>query len=361
MPPDLVQLIHLHLEHAQIQALRAKKCPRLKVHMEAIGEALKELNRLRMAYREALADQAQSVRVKQIAENLADLETLLPSFGDRPLTADQQNEAQNRIKTWHHESRRWLASLPLQPCLRRLPAREGEPAEARVQRLWLAAGGAWFAPPPHASRPLKVGTPAQFAPLTQAFPPLLDPMGPNNGKLAQEALNVRGVSGPPSSWVCQPEPLLELLALAREALEAEIGGPNLGGHAPFEQRRRKDSLKTAFAFTCVRIFEKAVGPKTARQGDALRRGSNETSFDHFVALVHRWVAGPDAPPEWEPGLQPIRKAIATQRAWQKLLKVAKCQDEDTFNALPQELQEAAVRKLPEKVRLRLTPPAPPLI
>jgi hypothetical protein len=161
--------------------------------------------------------------------------------------------------------------------------------------------------------------------------------------------------------VCRPEPLLELLALAREALEVELGGPNLGGHASFQERRRRNSLKDAFAFTCVRIFEKAVGPKTARQGDALRRDLNETSFDHFVALVHRWVAGPDAPPEWEPGLQPIRKAIATQRAWQKLLKAAKCRDEDEFNTLPLEAQQAAIRKLSEKVRLHLTPPAPPLI
>jgi hypothetical protein len=165
----------------------------------------------------------------------------------------------------------------------------------------------------------------------------------------------------PTHWVCRPAPLIELLALAQEALEAEIGGRNLGGHAPFAQRRRRASLKDGFAFTCLRIYEKAVGPKTARQGDARRRDLNTHSFDHFVAMVHRWVAGPDAPREWEPGIEPIRKAIAAQRAWQKLFKAAGSKDEKAFIALPREAQEAAVRKLTDKVRRHLTPAALPLI
>jgi hypothetical protein len=149
--------------------------------------------------------------------------------------------------------------------------------------------------------------------------------------------------------------------VALEALEAEIGGRNLGGHASFTQRRHKASLKDAFALTCLLIYEKAVGPKSARQGGTHRRHLDEMSFDRFVERVHEWVAGPDAPPDWTPGLEPIRKAIATQRAWQKLFKAASCRDEDAFLALSEEAKEAAARKLPEKVRRRLVPPAPPLI
>lgn len=361
LPMDQRRLIQQHLETAQIFVLRRDRSSRQEAERKAIQEAMADLEALRLAYHEALAEQAHSVLVKQIAEDFAGLQTLLGSFGDRPLTAEQQEDVRTRIKSWQYESRRWISDLPNQACLRQLSELGSESATARVKHLWMEAGGAWFAPPPHVPRPLKAGTPSRFSSLTQEFPVLLDPMGPSKGKTAQKALAARGVSEPPSSWRCQPGPLLELLALAQEALESEIGGRNLGGHAPFEHRRRRASLKDAFAFTCLRIYEKAVGPKSARQGDALRRDLNEASFDHFVALVHRWVTGPEAPISWEPGVGPIRKAIATQRAWQKLLKMAKCKDEDAFNALPLEDQKAAARKLPEKVRMRLTPPAPPLI
>jgi hypothetical protein len=349
------QMIQRQLEAAQIREIGRKGNSRRDSERKAILGAMSELERLRVAYHQALVDQAHSVRVKQIVEDFARLEILLGSIQGQPLTELQQETVRNRIKTWHYESRRWIQDLPLQPCLRKLPALGGASSadrKARVEELWLQAGGAWFAPAPMAPRDRMAETPRRFLLREQPRPIVLEPMGPGENPEPWEA---------PSRWVCRPEPLLKLLALAREALEVEIGGPNLGGHASFEERRRRSSLKDSFAFTCVRIYERAVGPKTARQGDALRRDLNETSFDHFVALVHRWVAGPDAPPGWEPGLQPIRKAIATQRAWQKLLKAAKCPDEDAFNALPLEVQQAAVRKLPEKVRLRLTPPAPPLI
>ncbi len=316
---------------------------------------MSHLERLRPVYREALAEQAHSVRVKQIADDLAGLEALLREFGGQPLTEPLQERVRTRIRTWHYETRRWVQDLPHQPCLDRLPGREGEASterRARVERLWLQAGGAWFGAPPLTSRNQTSDPPRQLR--LQGLPQALVP-DPLRSSEANDA--AQG----PSRGICRPGPLAELMTLAREALEVEIGGPNLGGHAPFEQRRRRASLKDAFAFTCLRIYEKAVGPKTARQGDALRRDLNEVSFDHFVALVHRWVAGPEAPVSWEPGVGPIRKAIATQRAWQKLLKMAKCKDEDTFNALPLEDQKAAARKLPEKVRMRLTPPAPPLI
>jgi hypothetical protein len=355
MPRDHRQIIQQQLATAMAAAFKSVGSPGLDAKRDGLRQAMEDLDALHAAYHEALVDQAHSARVKQIAEDFTGLERMLRSLKGQTLTEAQQEAVRTRIKTWHYESRRWIQDLPLQPCLHHLPALGGaSPADrkAKVKQLWLQAGGAWFAPAPLAPRDRKAGTPRRFLLRQQPRPVVLEPMGPGENPEPWEA---------PSRWVCRPEPLLELLALAREALEVEVGGPNLGGHASFEERRRRSSLKDAFAFTCVRIYERAVGPKTARQGDALRRDLNETSFDHFVALVHRWVAGPDAPPEWEPGLQPIRKAIATQRAWQKLLKAAKCPDEDAFNALPLEVQQAAVRKLPEKVRLHLTPPAPPLI
>lgn len=352
---DQRRLIQQHLENAQTYLLRSDGSSRQETERMAIEEAMSDLEALRVAYHEALSDQVHSVRVKQIEEDFTGLEEMLRSFGGKPPTEGQQEAVRTRIRAWHYESRRWIQDLPLQPCLRKLPAlgsTSSADRKTRAEQLWLQAGGAWFAPVPLAPRDRKAGTPRRFFLREQSRPVVLEPMGPGESPEPWEAT---------SRWMCRPEPLLELLTLAREALELEIGGPNLGGHASFEERRRRSSLKDAFAFSCVRIYEKAVGPKTARQGEALRRDLNKRSFDHFVALVHRWVAGPDAPPEWEPGLQPIRKAIATQRAWQKLLKAAKCPDEDVFNALPLEVQQAAVRKLPEKVRLSLTPPAPPLI
>jgi hypothetical protein len=349
------QMIQRQLEAAQIRESRRNGRRRGDADREAILEAMSDLERLRPVYREALAEQAHSVRVKQIADDLAGLEVLLRELGDQPLTEPLQERVRTRIRTWHYETRRWIQDLPHQPCLDRLPALEGVAStarRARVERLWLQAGGAWFSPPTLASRNQSSDLPRQLR--LQGLPQDLvpDPLG--------SSLVTDAAQGP-SRWICRPGPLAELMTLAREALEVEIGGPNPGGHAPFEQRRRRTSLKDAFAFTCLRIYEKAIGPESARQGDALRRDLNEASFDHFVAMVHRWVAGPGAPPGWEPGVEPIRKAIATQRAWQKLLKVSKCKDESAFNALPLEVQQAAARKLPDSVRRRLTPPAPPLI
>jgi hypothetical protein len=326
MHVDRSVAIKQHIESAQTKALKVVGRQRQEAERRAVQEAMADLDALRLVYHEALVEQSHSVMVKKITEDLAGLASMLRGFGTELPSEEQGAQVRNRIQSWNYDSRRWIGDLPHQSCLIRLPKAEGCEARdrtAEVRRLWLEAGGALFNPSP---------------------------------------LNLRAPRpSMPPRWVLRPASMIELLALAQEALEAEIGGRNLGGHAPFAQRRRRTSLKDAFAFACLRIYEQAVGPKTARQGDARRRDLNTHSFDHFVAMVHRWVAGPGAPHEWEPGIEPIRKAIATQRAWQKLLKVAGCADEDAFNALPLIAQVAAARKLPDKVRRRLTPAAPPLI
>jgi hypothetical protein len=348
------EVIQRCLESAQSQVLKGVGRQRQEPERRAVQEALTDLESLRSAYHEALADQANSAMVKQITDDLAGLISMLRGFGTESPSGEQEAEVYNRIRSWHYESRRWIGDLPLQPCLTRPAVGEGGVARDRVaeaRHLWLEAGGAWFIPPPHARREQLPGTPAHLN-LWAPLPPVWDPLDPHTLSTGP---------GTPSRRVCRPALLIKLLALAQEALEAEIGGRNLGGHARFAQRRRTASLKDGFALTCLLIYEKAVGPKSAQQGEARRRDLNTHSFDHFVALVHRWVAGPDAPGEWEPGIEPIRKAIAIRQARRKLLKVAGCVDDDAFKALPLEAQRAAARKLPDKVRRRLTPAARPLI
>jgi hypothetical protein len=354
MQVDRSEDIKQHIESAQTRALKNVGRQRQEAENRAIQEAMTDLDALRSAYHEALAEQANSVLVKQIEGDLAGLALMLRGFGTESPSEEQQALVSIRIRSWHPESRRWIGDLPLQPCLTRLAVGEGGVARDRVaeaRHLWLEAGGARFIPPPHARREKLPDTLAHLN-LWAPLPPVWDPLYPQTPSAGP---------GTPSRWVCRPALLIELLALAQEALEAEIGGRNLGGHARFAQRRRMASLKDEFALTCLLIYEKAVGPKSAQQGDARRRDLNTHSFDHFVAMVHRWVAGPDAPGGWEPGIEPIRKAIAIRQARRKLLKVASCADEDAFKALPLEAQRAAARKLPDKVRRRLTPAARPLI
>lgn len=338
-------LVIKHIESAQAQALKVVGRQRQESEKRAVQEAMTDLDALRSAYHEALVEQSHSVRVKQITDDLAGLASMLRGFGTESLSAEQEAQVRTRIRSWHYDSRRWIGDLPLQPSLTRRP--EGKGA-AEVRQLWLEAGGAWLVPPPHARRAPLAGTPAHLG-LWHPLPSVWDPLSSHTPSADP---------GMTSRWVCRPVPLIELLALAQEALEVEIGGRNLGGHAPFAQRRRRASLKDAFAFTCLLIYKKAVGPKAARQRQ-FYPSSNPSSFESFVTLVHAWVVGPNAPKEWTLGPDPIRKAIATQRAWQKLFKAAGSKDEEAFNALPQEAQEAAERKLTDKVRRHLT--ARPLI
>ena len=195
---------------------------------------------------------------------------------------------------------------------------------------------------------------------------LSESVGPNNypASWGMEPMDLLTEHGPQDggspSLPFEPEALTNLLEFAKELLMLEVGGPDRGGNTTFAQRRRGASLKDAFALSCLLVFEGAVGPKSARQRQFYSTSALST-FEHFVSLAHEWAVGPGVPRSWALGPDPIRKAIATRVAWLKLFKVAGCSDAESFNTLPAEAQEAAVRKLRPQERRRLIPAAAPLI
>lgn len=345
------------LEDAQVRTLKSKGRIRLVAEAKAVQRAMEDLERLRSAYIEALSEQVNSVRVRLITENYASLVDMLKSTRNDPLTEERQEAVRSHIKKWHYESRRWVQGLPLQRCIQHLPARDGlSPQEriVRLKQLWHQAGGASLGPAHPPQSVTMPGAPTRFQLRTLSVPDhwvmepldLLTPTG-EEGRLRPR-------------WECHPEALIGLLEFAQEALLLEAGGPDRGGKTTFVQRRRRSSLRDAFALSCLQIYEEAVGPKSGRQCQ-FPGVSEPSSFERFVSLAHEWAIDPEAPPDWALGPDPIRKAIATQRAWQKLMKAARCVNADAFNALPFELQDAAARKLKDKDRMRLIPAAAPLI
>lgn len=352
MQDEGLEALQRHLESAQSRVRRKHGRMPGESEQTAIKEALDSLFMLRSSYHEALAEIGHSVLPKQIQEDFASLTSLLRTFGDNPLSPEQDDLVRRRIRSWHYESRRWIHDLPHQPCLLNHPTQGADFAE-RARNIWLKAGGAWFAPPPHSWTPPVAGVPERFR-FLMLNRPWLNELEPMNTKPVGAGEARR------RHWECLPTPLIQLLEIATEALELELEGPNQGGHSPFAQRRRKTSLKDAFTLSCLRIYEAAVGAKSARQSQYYGI-SSASSFESFVAMTHTWIVGVHAPDEWKPGRDPIRKAIRIQRAWQKLLTVAGCMDEDEFNAMPPEMQMAAAQKLPEEAQKRLRTSAPPLV
>lgn len=162
-------------------------------------------------------------------------------------------------------------------------------------------------------------------------------------------------------WTCDPEVTIKLLDVAREVLLREVGGEDKGGNTTMAQRQRRSSLKDAFAFSCLQIYERTAGPKSACQRARRAWDDKRSPFEHFVRVVHEWAVGPMAPRGWALGPDPIRKAIATQRAWQKLFKTVNCMDEHEFKKLSFESKEDAIRTLGQNAAQRLKPPSVPLI
>jgi len=303
-------------------------------------------------FREALFEQIHSARVKQITEDFKSLAAMLDACAGREMTAEDQARARARIKGWNHESRRWVAELPLQPVVKRLSSDfEGQTHFARLKACWLEAGGAYFAPPVLRKKAMAVGVPSHFqvAPLDLPTDWTMDPMDevmPDTGR---------------SKWECRPAAVMELLGHAREALLLEVGGSDRGGKTTFAQRRRRASLRDALAFSCIVVYERVVGPKSARQSQSVRRGASQTLFEDFVSKVYALAVGGDGSRDWSLGPDPIRKAIATQRAWQKLFRAAGVVGSGDFNALPLEAQQAAASRLKSRERQRLKPAAPPWV
>ena len=116
-----------------------------------VQDALKDVQTICDTYREAYFEQANSIRVKAICSEFDDLSTLIRSLDCEPTVEEAQARVITCIKTWSHEARRWVADLPMQPVIRRLPAQDDLGSEARIAQLrqsWLDSSGGFFSPPP---------------------------------------------------------------------------------------------------------------------------------------------------------------------------------------------------------------------
>jgi hypothetical protein len=297
-------------------------------------------------YQEALVEHDRSTRVRVIMDDLQGLHDLLIGFGEGPMSAGGQEKAWARIKSLHFDTRAWVAILPLQSGVKNLPARDGRTQAERIERLtilWKSTEAAWFAPPDQSGRHL--GHPCGERGIS-------DPM---DGTLMSDGVEHR-------RWRCKQLDLAELMVFAREALLLEVDGPDRGGRTTFAQRRLGTRPKDSFALGCLMAYEEAVGLNTAKQSNAERRSMGSkarTEFEAFCGLVSDLALGPDPRSEWRIGLAPFRRAIATSRAWLALYKAAGCKNAKSFDALPLEDQVLAREALPDKVRSRLVPEAPP--
>lgn len=342
-----------HLLAKAIRAVRKREGRLMQPEDTArLQEALHAVAVICDVYREALFEQVHSVRVKQILSDFDELDALVRPRGQLAPTSETSAKARIRIKSWQHESRRWVADLPLQHVLRLLPERDGQTREERAAKLkecWQEAGGAFFTPPPRRAEAMASAVPDQFQVAVVKLPPdwAADPL---------DAVHL--VSGQPK-WECHPEPLLCLLDFAREALLLEASGADRGGRTTFAQRRRRASPRNSLAFSCILLYEQTIGPKSARQSQSVKQGATQTPFEVFVEMVHILAIGGKCPQRWSLGPDPIRKAIATQRAWQRLFKAAGVSDADAFDQLPMQAQQAARAKLKPKIAEHLMPAATP--
>ncbi len=322
--------------------------------LERIQKAMGQVVAIIDAYREGLFEQSHSVRVKCITSDLDSLSELLSNMGDKEVTAGDQEAIRTRIKTWNHETRQWVAHLPMQMASARLSAQgemSGEARSARLAQCWLEADGACFTPPPQKPRILPSGVPAHFQPAAHSLPPPLeaDPMDRKHPMTEAPA------------WTPRPGPLLELLGFAKEVLLLEAGGPDRGGRTTFTERRRRSSLRDVFAFSCVLTFERSLGPKSARQSQTFRRSFQPTVFEQFLVLVQEAAVGGEVPKEWTLGPDPVRRAIKVQRAWQRLFQAAGVADGPAFGALSSETRAAALRQLKPHIQARLRQPVVPWV
>lgn len=338
-----------------IRAARKREGRQMQVEdKHRLHEALHAVAAICYAYHTAAFEQVHSVRVRQIESDFQSLRDVLASIGERAPMLEEQEKARSRVKGWQYESRRWIADLPMQAVVRTLPGKDGLTGAARFERLkacWLESGAAFFTPPPRHPGVMVPGVPEgfQIAPMGLAVDWCPDPM---------DAV-VPGSREP--KWVCHPAAVLELLDWGREALLLEAGGPDRGGKTTFAQRRRRASLRDAFAFSCIVVYEQAVGAGSARQSQSQWRRNKPTPFEMFVERAYALALGGEIPQGWALGPDPIRKAVATQRAWQKLFRCAGVRDSEAFSALQPDEQHAALGMLKPRVRRLLKPAAPPWV
>lgn len=343
-----LEALHKMLGRVIREHRRRKGTPPQEEDHARLQQAMASIQNIIQLFRAAFFEQAHSVRVKQIISEFDDLAGLIRSSTLDTTPEALRERARNRIKSWSHEARRWVADLPLHQVVRRLPARGGlTPAQRKdeLTSFWRYADGARFTPPPRRASALSPGTPKHFQIAEIRFPAgwHLDPLDaedPATGRL---------------KWAWDSAALLGLLDFAKEALLIEVDGADCGGNTSFARRRGGASLKAALAFSCLQAFEDAVGPKSARQTQSNRLGSRRTKFEEFVGRVYRLALGAEAPRRLKLGPDPVRKAIVIQRAWQRLFKAAGVRDGEAYFSLSPEAQDAAVSRLTPKELARISP------
>lgn len=354
MPNEFVnQQVHFdsirQLLGKAIRAAPKRKGRPMQIEDEArVKEALQAVAVICDAFREALFEQVHSFRVKHITDDFKSLVALMRTYGDRNLTSEEQAKVRARIKTWHYESRRWVADLPMQPIVRSLP---NQASITRLKACWLEAKGACFSPPPRRKGAMAEGVPSHFQVAPLSLP----------ADWGMDAMDAMHPDDERPKWECRPVVLIELLDYAREALLLEVGGSDRGGKTTFFQRRRRASLKDALAFSCITVYERTVGPKSARQSQPSRRGASQTLFEEFVARVWTLATGGEGPRDWVLGPDPVRNAISTQRAWQKLFRTARACDYGAFLGLSLEVQKEAMACLNSRELEFLRSPALPWV
>lgn len=334
-----------------IRALRRKQGrPMLEEDEVRIQAAMESIEVICVLFREAFFEQAHSVRVSQIVSEFDDLADLIKAADAGQAPEVTRDRARTRIKAWSHEARRWVGDLPLHQVVTRLPERDGLTSLQRrddLRQCWFEADGARFSPPSRRAGALKPDIPAHFQVAELRLPAgwQVDPM---------DVLDP--ATGLPK-WDWNPQALLRLMALAKETLLIEAEGGDRGGATSFARRRYRGSLRDALAFSGLQVFEEAVGPKSARQTQSGRPGARRTDFEAFVCKLYRLALGAEAPAGLKLGPDPIRRAIATQRAWQRLFKLAEVRDGLAFYDLPGEVQDAALARLSARTLACLHAPA----
>lgn len=318
-----------------------------------IQEVVGAISALCALYREAVWDRAHSERIKGITEDLDSLKSLVKPWMGSVLSEKQQEKVRIRIKAFHSGSRDWIAVLPSSPGVKLLPDLNGVTAEARAMKLkdlWKTTEAAIFTPPPPHGAWLDEA-------LTQLGPLIADYTGgvlPKAVELRTETLL--------SVWKCKPTELVELLDFAKEVLFLETGGPDRGGNTTLIQRRMRSSAKNSFALSCLLLYERAVGDGTGKQTNSTKRaGGASTPFERFCRLVLNLASEGKKGAVWVLGPDPVRKAIATNRAWRRLFQAAGCGSAEEFHALPENAQQEAVQELTATTRKKLTPSAPPWV
>ncbi|MDP2874570.1 MAG: hypothetical protein Q8O00_00205 [Holophaga sp.] len=363
--PELIDAVERHLVKGCSRILKDRGQILRSDDKARIVAAIPSILRVCNFYQEAIFEHTHSARVKTITDDFESLRTALSERVSRDMSVVQQERALIRARGMHHDSRNWLAHLPLQSGAYLLPAKDGQSGEsrqARLKKIWELTNAARFAPPPQQS-PLIKGGPDWLQLQSSAYGSVRDPLD------AKAADGVSESQGP--SWVCHPAELLELLNLAEEALLLEVSGPDRGGNTSFFKRRMKTSSKDSFAFSCLLIYERALGG-TAKQTNSTKRADRnhgespfesnfDTHFEEFIALVSDLAVGKDSQKDWKIGPDPIRRAISTARAWRKLYKASGCNDAAGFEALSPESRNHALDALSKRERMKLNPTSRPWV